>query len=285
MTLVVGGFAARRRARGSGTLGSGGSEHRNTGWLIIGDFLLHLSQPTTTSRRNPSEPLQLLFLVSLESRSILTTAHRPSPIAHQRRVLRVDCGMRHVRSGSQQGHAVAAQISPNSSQVGHTQIGTSSRCLPSRRVAYCFCRWWWWWWCVNPPKETSQVPQIGSGSRRGCQSRESLSGPSRSLCSRRSRIQDAARPKPPKHACRCATRNTDQIRLTGCHVLYHPLADILPAHITPPTASMPRKWTGASACVPRRRRPHLVRIGLMCVCVHVCVCVCVCETSSSGSTA
>ena len=231
-------------------------------------FLLHLSQPTTTSRRNPSKPLQLLFLVSLESRSILTTAHRPSAIGHQRRVLRVDCGIWYA-----QAHSKAMLWQPRSPRTAAKSVTRRSALPPAAsppeglRTASAAGGGG-----VNPPKETSQVTQIGSGSRRGCQSRESLSGPSRSLCSRRSRIQDTARPKPPKHACRCATRNTDQIRLTGCHVLYHPHADILPAHITPPTASMPRKWIGASACVPRRRRPHLVGIGLTCVCVHVCVC-------------
>ena len=207
------------------------------------------------------------------------TAHRPSAIGHQRSILRVDCGIWYA-----QAHSKPMLWQPRSPRTAAKSVTRRSALPPAAsppeglRTASAAAGGG-----VNPPKETSQVTQIGSGSRRGCQSRESLSGPSRSLCSRRSRIQDTARPKPPKHACRCATRNTDQIRLTGCHVLYHPHADILPARITPPTASMPRKWIGASACVPRRRRPHLVGIGLTCVCVHVCVCMC--ETPSPGSAA
>ncbi len=77
---------------------------------------------------------------------------------------------------------------------------------------------------ANPRK----VTQIGSGfSRRlpaqpagGVRAR-TLAGPSRSLCSRRSRAQDMARPETPKHASRCAPRTPPQIHLTGCHVLSH----------------------------------------------------------------
>jgi hypothetical protein len=45
-------------------------------------------------------------------------------------------------------------------------------------------------------------------------------GLSRSLCSRRSRIQDTARPKTQKHTACCATRHTVSYALTGCRVLY-----------------------------------------------------------------
>ena len=147
MTLVVGGFAARRRARGSGTLGSGGSEHRNTGWLIIGDFCCICRSPPPHPVATPRSPYSCYFwfLWSHGPYSPPPTAHRPPPIGHRPSAENTTSRLRYlVRSGPQQGHAVAAQISPNSSQVGHTQIGTSSRCLPSRRVAYCFCRCWWW---------------------------------------------------------------------------------------------------------------------------------------------
>lgn len=106
-----------------------------------------------------------------------------------------------------------------------------------------------------------------------------FSGLSRSLCCRRSRIQDTARPKTPKHTWRCATRNTNQIHLTGCHVSCHahsnprnPTAGIFPASQRCRLGRFPGKDSNFRLC-PSRPPQSSIELGCAGVVIRCARCV------------
>ncbi len=135
-------------------------------------FLLHLSQPTITPPRSPSEAVRAPAPVIFGGFGV-TVPYSPPRICHQPSAQNTTTSLRRA-----QAHTKAMLWQPRSPRGAAKSVtrrsALPSRCLFSRieglRTASAGGGGGGGGG-VNPPKQTSQVTQIGSGSRRGRQSR------------------------------------------------------------------------------------------------------------------